>query len=75
MAPRNNSNTVGVGLWGEPTTTWDWCEDNYEVSFSNSMVYRVGPVLSTKFPQISDQISKNVLLSKFLRKKSHNFIV
>lgn len=28
MAPLEN-----VGYWGEPTSTIDWCERNYEVSF------------------------------------------
>jgi len=30
MAPRFEVSQDG--LWGKPTTTWDWCEKNYEVS-------------------------------------------
>jgi hypothetical protein len=31
MAPRKIESDPVVGLWGTPTTTWDWCEANYEV--------------------------------------------
>ena len=36
MAPRNNESDPVVGLWGRPTTTWDWCETNYEVRLQDS---------------------------------------
>ena len=32
MAPLNSS-VIETGYWGPPTSTLDWCETNYEVSY------------------------------------------
>jgi dihydroceramidase len=32
MAPKVNVSEVVYGLWGSPTATIDWCEDNYELT-------------------------------------------
>ena len=35
MAPPGNEINPNIGYWGPTTSTLDWCESNYEVSYHN----------------------------------------
>lgn len=47
MAPR------GIGFWGEPTSTLDWCESNYEVTYYIAEFWNTVSNLAMILPSIT----------------------
>ena len=53
MAPPTSvRQSDGMGYWGPPTSTLDWCETNYEVSFYIAEFWNTVTNLSMIIPPI-----------------------